>query len=290
MSRKKKKCFDFLFLNFTTIEKIQKMSSNITNNSFVPYVGESIFLNTSGAPFLIFVGLNAILIVCTLIAIAIMVHQHDRHMKKINAVRGFHQNDIEQGNEILKHLERENGGVSGGLDARRRSSVSNSIAMSSGSLQLNAMRRRSSVASGASSGQVNNNNGSRANSISTTARQHQHNLAHRPHRLIYDFHHTPPQPDLNVEDSGLRGGAGFDLGSPQGKGNNNNGGMPRLDLGALGREDTSLRMDMSGNQNGSNIFSGGGELSPAASNSSFAARSGNSVNRRGVGMESMRRR
>ena len=217
-------------------------------------------------------------------------------MKKINAVRGFHQNDIEQGNEILKHLERENG-LSGGLDARRRSSVSNSIAMSSGSLQLNAMRRRSSVASGASSGQHNNNSHStpRANSTSTALHnQHQHNLAHRPHRLIYDFHHTPPQPDLNVEDnnnnnSGSRGG-GFDLGNNS-VNNNNNSGMPRLDLGALGREDTSLRMDMSGNQNGSNIFSGRGELSPAASNNSFAARNGNtSVNRRGVGMESMRRR
>ena len=230
-------------------------SSNNTNitGAYVPLVGESIFANPSGAPFLIFVGLSIILIVVTIIAIIIMIRQHDKHLKRINAVRGFHQGDIEQGNEILKHLEKENNNSqSGGMRRFSTSSGrSNSIGMSGG---LDMRRMSTSV----------NTNQSSAQSGGAGGGQH-HQHQHRPHRLIYDFHHTPPQPELGNENSG--GSGAFDLGSPGAAGRNNNN-LPPLDLGALGGDGgTPL-----------------GLASPASSGS-FAKST-----RRGVGMESMRRR
>lgn len=259
-----------------------------TTAPFTPYIGESIFSNTAGAPFLIFVGLNGVLLVLTLIAIIVMIHQHDRHMKKINAVRGFHQNDIAQGNEILKNLERDQSASleSGGGRKFSTSARSNSIA-TSGSLQLNTVNNSKKRVS-QSGGNVNN--------IASQQQQQQQ----RPNRLIYDFHHTPPQPELTIADSGRMDqhrqqqnprGASFDFDSPDSSVNrigNNNGGMPRLDLGAIGGGG-SLRMDnRSGNGHGHD--DNDDDVGVPLSLSSPASSGSFSKSKRGVGMDSINRR
>ncbi len=138
-----------------------------------PYSGEPIWARPTEGPFVVFVLLSAALIVGTLIAVCLMQRQHDAHLKRINAVRGFHQRDMGPSSDVA-------------------------VMEASASLIMSPQRaggRRQVVAAPpppASPGGAGEAGGDAENGAAV-----------KPTRLMFDFHHTPEQTGLEPPRRGV---------------------------------------------------------------------------------------
>lgn len=135
-------------------------------NSTARAIRPSIFLRPTEAPFVVFVLLAVTLFLGTTIAVLYMMHQHSEHMKKMNAVRGFHQQDIDSARHNTTLESPPAGG--GAPSTSRRASLSSGAPKVPGPAS-SVSGADSSAASGA-----------------------------KPSRRIFDFHHTPKQPSLDL--------------------------------------------------------------------------------------------
>jgi hypothetical protein len=137
------------------------------------YYGDPIWMNPTDPPFVIFVLLSGTLILVTLISILIMIRQHSKHLQKINAVRGFHQNDIQAAQDMIEKNSHH--------QQQHYQNPQHRRASRSGSLSLSQL-----------------GGGSMSSSSNASKGPAGVGAIEQPTRLIYDFHHTPKQPDLVV--------------------------------------------------------------------------------------------